>query len=115
METCCHHDGVPINDDSKPREVQYAFPENDPVYEYHQLMKGTIPGHMSDHHHKPDRRSQILEKLLVNGKCKDEMQTITDMAFNALDSDGSGGLEQAEIYEIMKEVSKKMKVAPPND
>ena len=35
-------------------------------------------------------------------KCKDQLQIITDMAFEAVDEDGSGGLDVEEIQVVME-------------
>lgn len=42
------------------------------------------------------------------------MQTICDIAFDAVDEDGSGGLDQEELREIMVLVSDQMGITPPS-
>ena len=41
------------------------------------------------------------------------MKIISDYAFDAVDADGSGDLDQDELHLIMHEVSKQMGVTPP--
>ena len=36
---------------------------------------------------------------------KEHIKVVSDLAFDAVDDDGSGGLDSAEIAEIMKEVA----------
>ena len=43
------------------------------------------------------------------------MRSITDLAFEALDADGSGGLDSSEIAVAMEYVAKQMGVDPPTD
>ena len=44
---------------------------------------------------------------------KDQVKVVTDIAFDAVDEDGSGGLDQDELHTIMYEVSEQMGVTPP--
>ena len=39
---------------------------------------------------------------------KDKIHLISDLAFNAVDADGSESLDVPELYEIMKEVAHEM-------
>ena len=57
----------------------------------------------------------MMEHLLVCMGMKEQIQVVTDMAFDAVDDDGSGTLDQAELSQIMQEVSKNMGVTPPTD
>eukprot|EP00356_Strombidium_inclinatum_P012856 CAMPEP_0170496328 /NCGR_PEP_ID=MMETSP0208-20121228/21039_1 /TAXON_ID=197538 /ORGANISM="Strombidium inclinatum, Strain S3" /LENGTH=102 /DNA_ID=CAMNT_0010772843 /DNA_START=475 /DNA_END=780 /DNA_ORIENTATION=- len=46
---------------------------------------------------------------------KEHIKVVSDLAFDAVDDDGSGGLDQGEIAEIMKEVAVKMDLTPPTE
>ena len=39
------------------------------------------------------RKSNMLQNLLTVFNMKDQMKVVTDLAFNAVDEDGSGGLD----------------------
>ena len=43
------------------------------------------------------------------------MKYVTDMAFEAVDADGSNSLDRDEIYDIMIEVAQQMMITPPGD
>ena len=43
------------------------------------------------------------------------MRNVTDIAFDAVDNDDSGGLDQDEIFDIMRLVAEEMRVTPPGD
>ena len=73
-------------------ENNYEFPENDD---------------------KLFRRSNMLQNLLVCFNLQDQVKAVTDLAFDAVDEDGSGGLDQGELHTIMTEVSLQMGVTPP--
>ena len=45
---------------------------------------------------------------------KENLRDLTDRAFEAIDKDGSGDLDQDEIGTIMNEVAHHMKVQPPS-
>ena len=47
----------------------------------------------------------MLSNLLVLFNMKDQVKVVTDLAFDAVDEDGSGGLDQDELHTIMYEVS----------
>ena len=46
---------------------------------------------------------------------KEQMKYVTDMAFEAVDADGSESLDREEIFDIMKEVAIEMNVTAPGD
>ena len=46
-------------------------------------------------------RAPILDNLLVLSNMKNQVAVISDMAFDVLDEDGSGGLDTEEISIIM--------------
>jgi Ca2+-binding EF-hand superfamily protein len=52
---------------------------------------------------------------LVCLNLKKEIKVISDLAFDAVDDDMSGGLDQFEISKIMTGVAEKMGVTPPSD
>ena len=52
--------------------------------------------------------------MLVCFNLKDKIKIISDIAFDAVDLDGSGDLDQEELHMIMEEVSKQMGVTPPS-
>ena len=54
-----------------------------------------------------------MDKLLLLTQAKEQVKVVTDMAFDAVDEDGSGGLDSSEIQMIMVDVAKKMGVTPP--
>jgi hypothetical protein len=43
--------------------------------------------------HNLEIRSEMLENLLVSLQLKGSMRQITDLAFDSIDVDGSGGLD----------------------
>lgn len=45
----------------------------------------------------------------------DQFRIISDMAFDALDDDGSGQLDDTEIAEIMQQVANSMGVPSPTE
>ena len=45
---------------------------------------------------------------------KDKIHLISDLAFNAVDADGSQSLDKEELFDIMKEVAHEMQVTPPS-
>ena len=46
---------------------------------------------------------------------KDQIKIVTDLAFDTIDDDGSGGLDQCEIAGIMETVANSMGVLPPSE
>lgn len=62
-----------------------------------------------------DRRSNHLQDLLVCAEVKDHLKVVTDMAFDAVDEDCSGQLDQQEIGDIMATVATKMGVTAPTN
>ena len=59
------------------------------------------------------RKSTMLLNLLRVSNLKKQMRTVSDMAFDAMDDDGSGGLDSGELAEIMGIVAEKMQVSAP--
>ena len=53
-------DGEEKGEVKKP-VATYAFPEDDPIYDHHQLKKGILPHNMEHCVAKPSRKSKILE------------------------------------------------------
>ena len=58
-------------------------------------------------------RSGMMQNLLALRHMAEEFKLIADMAFDVLDVDQSGQLDEEEITGIMKEVANNMKVDPP--
>ena len=56
-----------------------------------------------------------MDKLLMLQHMKAQVKVVTDMAFEALDEDGSGGLDADEIAVVMKDVATKIGVNAPTD
>ena len=46
---------------------------------------------------------------------RDKIKIISDMAFDAVDSDGNGTLDLAELSIVLRNVAKEMKLNPPTD
>jgi Ca2+-binding EF-hand superfamily protein len=55
-----------------------------------------------------DSLEQILEM-------EDSINIVTDMAFEAVDADGSGQLDKIELGQVLKDVAKVMNINPPSD
>ena len=64
---------------------------------------------------EPKRRSNFIQHLLVCMHLQDDIKTITDMAFDTVDEDGSGDLDHIELSKIMQQVSIEMGVNPPSE
>ena len=62
---------------------------------------------------KTTLRSGMMQNLLALRHMAEEFKLIADMAFDVLDVDQSGQLDEEEITGIMKEVANNMKVDPP--
>lgn len=60
-------------------------------------------------------RSDMLQNLLVCMHMGDQFRVISDLAFDALDDDGSGQLDDTEIAMIMQQVADSMGVPAPTD
>ena len=43
------------------------------------------------------------------------MKCISDIAFDAVDEDGSGGLDTSEISNMMQDIARQMGVTPPTE
>ena len=57
----------------------------------------------------------MLQNLLVCMHMGDQFRVISDLAFDALDDDGSGQLDDTEIAMIMQQVADSMGVPAPTD
>jgi Ca2+-binding EF-hand superfamily protein len=64
---------------------------------------------------KFDRISSMLECLEEILSMEDKLNIVTDMAFVAVDDDGSGQLDKQELGTVLKEVAVKMGITPPSD
>ena len=62
-----------------------------------------------------EMRSSMLHNLLVCMHMGDQFRVISDLAFDALDEDGSGQLDDTEIALIMQQVADSMGVPAPTD
>ena len=51
--------------------------------------------------------------LLISLNMKENLKIISDMAFDSMDADGSGGLDTDEIKEIMDQVADGLGIAGP--
>ena len=60
------------------------------------------------------RKSSLLQNLLICFNLGDQLKRITGIAFDAVDADGSGNLDQAELYEIVCKCSDMLDVVPPS-
>ena len=60
-----------------------------------------------------DRRSNHLQDLLIAAEVKSHLKVVSDLAFDAVDDDKSGQLDQDEIGAIMATVAAKMGVTAP--
>ena len=63
----------------------------------------------------PPIRSELLEQLLITTFLKDHIKVLSDIAFDAVDADGSGGLDQGELAELIEGVARKMGLNPPSE
>ena len=66
----------------------------------------------NDHHSV--KRTNLMKHLLIILHLHENLRDLTDKAFEALDKDGSGDLDQDEIGFIMNDVANHMKVKPPS-
>lgn len=62
-----------------------------------------------------ERKSSLLLNALRCLHCKKQMKTISDIAFDFIDEDGSGGLDAGEIQKIMAHVANTMGVSAPTE
>ena len=46
---------------------------------------------------------------------KDNISSVSDLAFDAVDADGSNSLDKEELQAVMKEVAPEMQVTPPSE
>ena len=61
------------------------------------------------------RKSAMLEILELILAQKDKIKIVSDLAFDAVDADGSGNLDKVELGEVLKKVALNMGVTPPNE
>ena len=73
--------------------------ERDPVLSSHELY----------------RKSTILDTLQSILEMNDKIKIISDMAFDAVDDDGSGELDLDELSKVLRSVAKEMRLNPPTD
>lgn len=59
--------------------------------------------------------SLLLEALNQILEMEDKINIVTDMAFEAVDADGSGQLDKAELGEVLRDVARQMNINPPSD
>ena len=88
----------------------YEFPENDPLFDNDEVLATKL-----EKTQQPLMRSNLLQNLLVCMNLEEYIKVISDIAFDSLDDDGSGQLDEEEIATIMKEVANQMGVTPPTD
>ncbi|TNV72857.1 hypothetical protein FGO68_gene12414 [Halteria grandinella] len=62
-----------------------------------------------------ERKSNLLRTLEIILAQQDKIKIVSDLAFDAVDLDGSNFLEKAELSEVMRQVAHEMKVKPPTD
>lgn len=46
---------------------------------------------------------------------EDKISIVTDMAFEAVDTDHSGQLDKSELAEVLRDVARQMNIYPPSD
>ena len=46
---------------------------------------------------------------------KDSIRLVTDLAFEAADTDGNMNLDQTELSSLLKSVAREMQIVPPTD
>ena len=63
----------------------------------------------------PPLRSEFLEQLLITTFLKEHIKVLSDLAFDAVDVDGSGGLDQGELAALIEGVATKMGLNPPTE
>ena len=52
-----------------------------------------------------NQKSNLLQSLTILMQIQDKISTVSDLAFDAVDADGSGTLDSDELGIIMKEVA----------
>lgn len=57
----------------------------------------------------------MLEALNQILEMEDKINIVTDMAFEAVDADGSGQLDKTELGEVLRDVARQMNINPPSD
>ena len=51
------------------------------------------------------RKSNLIENLLICYNLPEAVKSLTDMAFEAVDTDDSNSLDSDELYDVLNEVS----------
>ena len=59
--------------------------------------------------------SPLLDALEQILEMEDKISIVTDMAFEAVDADGSGQLDKQELGEVLRDVARQMNINPPSD
>ena len=59
------------------------------------------------------KRSNLLTNITVCLRFEETLKQISDIAFDAVDEDKSGGLDASELHTLMHEVSIGLGVTPP--
>lgn len=59
--------------------------------------------------------STLLDSLEQILEMHDSINIVTDMAFEAVDQDGSGQLDKFELGHVLRDVAKVMNISPPSD
>lgn len=62
-----------------------------------------------------ERKSNLLRTLEIILSQKDKIKIVADLAFDAVDADGNGYLDKAELSDVMRNVAGEMRVKPPTD
>ena len=103
--------------EQNPLGRTYEFPTNDPEYYEEQINSGNkfIDEDNVIGMQPPYRKSNMQESLLICMHLKDQMKVITDMAFDTVDDDNSGGLDAEELNIIMDKVASSMGVTAPSE
>ena len=61
------------------------------------------------------KTSSLLDSLEQILEMEESINIVTDMAFEAVDADGSGELDKFELGAVLRDVAKVMNINPPSD
>ena len=61
------------------------------------------------------KTSTLLDSLEQILEMEESINIVTDMAFEAVDADGSGELDKFELGAVLRDVAKVMNINPPSD